>query len=72
MALRSKVDKLEGIARTAHISSFQKDFARRFLEANDKGMVLCKDGKERPFEEWLTSKGIDTSILDEENTEDEA
>lgn len=72
MALRSKVDKLEGIARTAQSSTFRKNFTRRFQEAHEKGMVLCRDGKERPFEEWLSSKGIDSSYLQDENAQDEA
>lgn len=71
MALRSKVDKLEGIARTAQISSFRKNFTRRFQEAHEKGMVLCRDGKERPFEDWLIYKRIDPLFLQDEDAQSE-
>ncbi len=64
MALRSKVNRLEEKARANRQAKNYESFFTRFLDANNREMVLCKDGKERQFEEWSKMRGIDQHLAE--------
>jgi hypothetical protein len=53
MTAKDRVNRLFALAAARVRTKSAAGFTRRFLAAHARGKVLCKDGKERPFLEWL-------------------
>lgn len=64
MTLRNKVNRLENKVRLDIKAKNKASFFERFVNAHGRGMVLCNDGKDRPFGEWAKLRGIDQHLAE--------
>ena len=64
MKLSSKIQRLEKKAHLTKEEKSKSNYMKRFLDARNRGLVLCKDGVERTVSEWAELAGIDLSVLE--------
>lgn len=70
MSAKSKLRKIENTTRAIERKKRADKKIVLFLEAHARGMVLCKDGVERAFDEWAKIRGI-AGMLKEKIHEEE-
>jgi hypothetical protein len=66
MTSKAKVNKLFALAQRTEKENAGDNFISRFNAARERGMVLCKDGKERTISDWLDTlkePGLKEKIL---------